>query len=88
MPINTVLDISTNKCDVERSTALYFVPLSEIKFRKNNPSKLKKGIKFWRVLLDSGSDGDVIFIKKNKKCHFPVKRKRQPQTWKTSCGQF
>ena len=81
MPIKTVLDISKPSADVERSTVLYSVPLSEIEYRKKNPTKLKKGIKFWRVLLDSGSDGDIIFVKKNKKCCFPVERQHVPQMW-------
>ncbi len=41
--------------------------------------------KLVRVLLDSGSDGDLIFIDKDK----PISAKRLvPQLWNTSSGRF
>ena len=44
--------------------------------------------KFWRVLLDSGSDGDLIFIDKEDKSKFLIKKKLNSQKWHTSAGDF
>ena len=43
-------------------------------------------MKFWRILLDSGSVGDIIFLRKNCKQKFPIKRQHEPQKWQTSAG--
>ena len=41
-----------------------------------------------RVLLDSGSDGDLLFVKEGKRCMIPVKKRIAPQKWRTSNGTF
>ena len=44
----------------------------------------------WRVLLDSGSDGDIFFQpkSKNKAKTVPYTKRLVPQIWQTSMGQF
>jgi len=52
-------------------------------------SKNKPAVPLWRVLLDSGSDGDLLFRKKGKKTHNVQYTMRSvPQLWHTSNGIF
>jgi hypothetical protein len=41
-----------------------------------------------RVLLDSGSDGDLWFHKKGMPMHFPYLTRQVPLSWHTSNGSF
>jgi hypothetical protein len=41
-----------------------------------------------RVLLDSGSDGDLIFVDKDKPMLLPSSKRLVPQLWNTSNGRF
>ena len=40
------------------------------------------------MLLDSGSDGDIIFVRKDTNDTVPYKRRYSPQKWRTSNGTF
>ncbi len=40
------------------------------------------------VLLDSGSDGDLVFIDKDKPMLLPSTKRLVPQLWNTSNGRF
>ncbi len=40
------------------------------------------------VLLDSGSDGDLVFIDKDKPMLLPSSKRLVPQSWNTSSGRF
>jgi hypothetical protein len=40
------------------------------------------------VLLDSGSDGDLIYVNKNKPMLLPYSKRLVPQSWNTSNGIF
>ncbi len=40
------------------------------------------------VLLDSGSDGDLIFVDKGKPMLLPYSKRLVPQSWNTSNGMF
>ncbi len=44
--------------------------------------------KLVRVLLDSGSDGDLIFIDKDKPMLLPSAKRLVPQSWNTLSGRF
>jgi hypothetical protein len=44
--------------------------------------------KLVRVLFDSGSDGDLIFIDKDKPMLLPSAKRLVPQSWNTSSGRF
>ncbi len=41
-----------------------------------------------RVLLDSGSDGDLVFVNKDKLMPCPSSKRLVPQSWNTSNGMF
>ena len=40
------------------------------------------------ILLDSGSDGDILFQRKNAKLKLPYTQRITPQFWQTSMGLF
>jgi hypothetical protein len=40
------------------------------------------------VLLDSGSDGDLVFVSKDKPMLLPSLKRLVPQSWNTSNGMF
>jgi hypothetical protein len=40
------------------------------------------------VLLDSGSSGDLLFLKKGASKHIPIIKRAVPQSWGTSNGTF
>ncbi len=44
--------------------------------------------KIMRVLLDSGSDGDLVFVNKDKPMLLPYSKRLVPQSWNTSNGIF
>ncbi len=41
-----------------------------------------------KVLLDSGSDGDLMFHEKGMPMHFPYLTRQVPNSWHTSNGSF
>ncbi len=51
-------------------------------------SGLKVKNKTIRVLLDSGSSGDLLFMKKGNSKRISVVKRVVPQSWKTSNGTF
>ena len=51
-------------------------------------SKGKKSNKLIKVLLDSGSTGDLMFHKKGTKMRFPYSIRQVPLSWHTSNGVF
>ena len=53
------------------------------KVAKRSPNK-----KLIRVLLDSGSDGDLLFHEKGKPKHFPYLTRQVPCSWHMSNGVF
>jgi hypothetical protein len=44
--------------------------------------------KLVQVLLDSGSDSELVFIDKNKPMLLPSSKRLVPQSWNTSNGRF
>jgi hypothetical protein len=40
------------------------------------------------ILLDSGSDGDLVFVDKDKPMLFPSSKRLAPQLWSTLNGMF
>ena len=54
--------------------------------RENAESPKQK--KVWKVLFDSGSDGDIAFIYKSDKSSIKMQNRLHPQRWKTSNGIF
>jgi hypothetical protein len=41
-----------------------------------------------RVLLDTGSSGDLLFIRKGSQKYIPTMKRAVPQSWGTSNGTF
>jgi hypothetical protein len=41
-----------------------------------------------QVLLDSGSDGDLVFVDKDKPMLLPFSKRMVPQLWNTLNGMF
>ncbi len=41
-----------------------------------------------RVLLDTGSGGDLLFIRKGSQKYIPCRKRAAPQSWGTSNGTF
>ena len=52
---------------------------------KNNKQQSAKRV--WRVLLDSGSDGDLVFVRKGTS-EVPYTRRNAAQKWRTTNGIF
>ena len=69
-------------------TAVLGRPLFEGQYGPSNSKRHNKTI--WRVLLDSGSDGDILFQRKglNKKRTVPYTERLTPKVWQTSMGLF
>jgi len=53
----------------------------------HRPKKLVKQ-KTIRVLLDTGSSGDLLFIKKGSQNYIPAMKRAIAQSWGTSNGTF
>ena len=62
---------------------IYFGPSSGK--HNNNQTTRKKVV---GVLLDSGSDGDLLFHQKGTPKHFPYSTRQVPNSWHTSNGVF
>ena len=77
---NTKSNLQSDKLLVGNS--LNTVVLGILK-NSNKPSK-----RMWHVLLDSGSNGDLLFVQKGLKENVPFKERFRPQKWQTSNGTF
>ena len=54
--------------------------------KDKNSAKWK--YKALHIFLDSGSDGDLLFVKPNSRSIIPTKERMSPQKWRTSNGTF
>jgi hypothetical protein len=66
-------------------TAVMAVLVADKSRRSTNKSSTKKLI---RVLLDTGSDGDLLFHEKGTAKQFPCLTRQVPKTWCMSNGTF
>ena len=75
-----------------RSTAVVVEPFLQDQKDGLYSNKYKHRVerKTWRVLLDSGSDDDILFIEKGSKAkrRIPYSTRKIPQNWRTSSGYF
>jgi hypothetical protein len=64
-------------------------PVTESQFSRayKQPLRSRPSNKI-RVLLDSGSDGDLYFLPKGKDKSFPYLTRQAPKSWRTSNGSF
>ena len=53
-----------------------------------NRTPAKEAKRVWRILLDSGADGDILFRHPTNKEYIPVKERFAPCKWRTSNGTF
>jgi hypothetical protein len=84
------MKVTPNKGPPEgKTTAIVAVMRGRPKYGYHRQRSNKHYIRKWvRVLLDSGSDGDLIFIDKDKPMLLPSAKRLVPQSWNTSSGRF
>ena len=67
-------------------------PKKHLKGLCESTNDASKGIlvkqKTIRVLLDTGSSGDLLFIRKGSQKYIPTTKRAVPQSWGTSNGTF
>jgi hypothetical protein len=73
----------SNKQGVTAVMAVMMVEPQSHHSSKKSPQK-----KLVRVLLDTGSDGDLLFHKKGTAKQFPYLTRQVPKSWRTSNGTF
>ena len=61
--------------------------IAAVPFHKYN-QKQKQPKKAWTVLIDSGSDGNLIFVTKEGLKNIPHVKRYAPSKWETSNGTF
>jgi hypothetical protein len=76
---------SSTMVDKQGVTAVMAVQVADKSRRSTKKSSTKKLI---RVLLDTGSDGDLLFHEKVTAKQFPYLTRQVPKTWCTSNGTF
>ena len=77
---------STSRRHVVKGRGIITATLAIPQLRAHNESSKTK--KVWKVLFDSGSDGDIAFIRKSEKASIDMHKRLYPQRWKTSNGIF
>ena len=79
-----------NKKIPVRTSAILGIPALRVGNKKHRRNENKKNThQVWKVLLDTGSDGDILFLKDNSfSSRISTKRKLSPQRWKTTSGAF
>ena len=77
---------STSRRNVVKGRGIITATLAIPQLREHNESSKTK--KVWKVLFDSGSDGDIAFIRKSEKASIDMHKRLHPQRWKTSNGIF
>ena len=71
-----------------RGKGLKTVAVASPIYAKQGSTKSKDSERIYRVLLDSGSDGDIAFITEEELSKFNVTQKAYPDQWGTSTGSF
>ncbi|KAL3789733.1 hypothetical protein HJC23_006726 [Cyclotella cryptica] len=83
---NTQSEITAELSDPELSGAFLNSVNTSSKSQKKEESQLSN--KVLKILLDSGSDGDLMFHEKGTSMHFPYLARQVPNSWHTSNGDF
>jgi hypothetical protein len=72
-----------------KTTAIVAVMRGRPKYSHHRQSSNKHyKQKLVRALLDSGSDGNLVFVDRNKPILLPSLKRLVPQSWNTSNGMF
>ena len=66
----------------------YLLPRSTTQLRSKSSYRSSQHKKLIKVLLDSGSDSDLLFIKKGSTTCIPCCKRQVPLKWNTSAGTF
>ena len=66
----------------------YLLPRSTTQLRSKSSYRSSQHKKLIKVLLDSGSDSDLLFIKKGSTACIPCCNRQVPLKWNTSAGTF
>ena len=77
-------NFSSERKKVVKGEGLVTAVLAELTNSHNKNQKPEA----MRVLLDSGSDGDLIFFHEGTKMYIPFKENYAPQKWRMSNGVF
>ena len=85
-----VVDNMKNLCALQRQVILGDGCSSAVVAIPHVNSKKHPAKKVWRVLLDSGSEGDIAFrhVGHRSSTFIPYKERFAPQRWRTSNGIF
>jgi len=84
-PINSVNRNFKLSKEVVKGDGLHTSVFAIPKYRSKRAEKSKR---VWRVLLDSGSDGDLLFRHPDNHKNIPAKERFKPQRWQVSNGTF
>ena len=84
-PINSVNRNFKLSKEVVKGDGLHTSVFAIPKYRSKRAEKSKR---VWRVLLDSGSDGDLLFRHPDNHEYIPAKERFKPQWWRTLNGTF
>ena len=86
---NTLESHASIRKRIIKGNGLKTVTFGQPKYKNQGNSKSKdKRERTYRILLDSGSDGDIAFITEEELRRLHVTQKAYPDTWGTSNGQF
>ncbi len=81
----TKLESKSKKLDLKQSKKR----LKEAELPPKDTSKrLIAKHKTIRVLLDTGSSGDLLFLEKGSNKYIPIVKRAVPESWNTSSGTF
>jgi hypothetical protein len=86
---NTLESHASIRKRIIKGNGLKTVTFGQLKNKKQGNSKSKDNReRTYRILLDSGSDGDIAFITEEELSKLRVTQKAYPDTWGTSNGAF
>ncbi|MCP4747846.1 MAG: hypothetical protein GY874_17170, partial [Desulfobacteraceae bacterium] len=81
-------DMKSYKNQVVKGNGVVTTIVAMIEDKNSKSKNPKHKFKVLKVLLDSGSDGDLLFVQKGTNCIIPLKKRVSPQKWRTSNGTF
>ena len=89
MPIKIVQnDLQSFKTKVVKGNGIVTTIVAMFEDKNSKSKSRRHKYKVLKVLLDSGSDGDLLFVQKGTDCIIPLKDRISPQKWRTSNGTF
>ena len=71
-----------------KGSGLKTVTVGSPTYKQGNSKSKDKSERIYRILLDSGSDGNIAFVTEEELSKLHVTQKAYPDTWGTSNGAF